>query len=397
MADKLLEEAYKIKDELIKIRRDIHAHPETGLKEVRTSTLVANKLKNLGLDVQTNVGITGVSALLKGNHPGKTVLLRADMDCLEMDELNNVAYKSTFPGKMHACGHDAHVTWLLGTAMLLSNMKENIHGNIKFCFQPAEESHGGAERMIEAGILDNPKVDAAIGAHIWPSIESGKIGIKYGSMMAAPDMFKLIIKGKGGHGAMPHTTIDPINIANQIYNGFQTIVSRMTNPVEPVVITVGMFNSGSAHNIIPEEAELVGTVRTLTTEKRNQVPEQMENVIKGITSIYGAEYEFIYDRYYPPVINDNKMTDIIKLGASQIIGENNVEIISVPSMGGEDFSYFCEKIPSAFFNIGTYNKDKNIIHPLHSPYFDIDEEVLFKASAVMANCALTYLSKENLI
>jgi amidohydrolase len=391
--DIIMQKAEKIKEELISIRRDIHSHPEIGLEERRTSALVAKKLEELQFEVKTNVGVTGVVATLKGDYPGKTILIRADMDCLKITELNELEYKSQCTGKMHACGHDAHTTWLLGTAMILSEMKHKIHGNVKFCFQPAEEGIGGAERMIKAGVLENPKVDIAIGAHIWPDIEAGKIGVKGGAMMAAPDKFKVTIIGKGGHAAIPNNTVDPIIIASEICMAFQTIISRKSNPVEPVVLSVTTFNAGTAHNIIPDKVELSGTVRTLTAEMREWVAKKMEQIIKGITEAHDARYEFDYMPYYPPVINDTEIAQLVKSSASEILGEKNVLEIEKPTMGGEDFSYFGQKVPSCFFTVGTYNEAKNIIYPLHSAYFNIDEEVLYKTAAVMANTALNYLSK----
>jgi len=388
----IIKKAESIKEELIDIRRDIHSHPELGLTEIRTAGLVADKLRALGITVQTGVGETGVVGILKGNHPGKTILLRADMDCLAMAELNDVPYKSQNEGLMHACGHDAHTTWLLGTAMILSEIKEQIHGNIKFVFQPAEEGQGGAERMIKDGVLENPKVDYALGAHIWPTVEAGKIGLKYGSVMAAPDMFDIRIKGKGGHGAEPHNAIDPISIACQVYMSLQTIVSRRVNPIDSVVLTISMFNAGSAHNVIPDHVDIVGTVRTLTTEMRTSVPKLMEQIIKGVCEANEGTYDFNYKPYYPPVINVDSAVDIVKEATEDILGKEAVVIMPKPTMGGEDFSYFLEKVPGAFFVVGTYNEAKGIVNSLHNPLFDIDEDVLYKASAVMAKSALIYLN-----
>lgn len=389
----ILNKAEEIRNELIEIRRDIHAHPEIGLQEKSTSALVAKKLKELGLEVKTNIGITGVIGLLKGKFPGKTILLRADMDCLEMTELNNIDYKSQYAGRMHACGHDAHTTWLLGAAMILADLKNEIHGNVKFLFQPAEETEGGADRMIKDGALEDPKVNAIIGAHVWPIVEAGKIGIKYGSMMAAPDHFKITIFGKGGHGAEPHNSVDPIAIGSQVYMGLQNIISRKVNPIEPAVITVGKINGGSAFNVIPEKIEMEGTARTLTNELRNKMPIMMEQCIKGITEAYGGTYEFKYTPYYPPVINDDEVNLIIEEAGKRVLGNDGVVMLKEPTMGGEDFSYFQQKVPGAFFFVGTLNESKGINKPLHSPYFNIDENIISKASAVMAESALLFLNK----
>jgi amidohydrolase len=389
----ILEISKRIQPRLVEIRRDIHAHPELGLSETRTAELIAHILSELDIEVTENVGITGVVGLLKGAKPGNTILLRADMDCLEINELNDVSYKSQTEGLMHACGHDSHTTWLLGTAMILSELRDHIKGNVKFVFQPAEESEGGADRMIKAGVLENPKVDFALGAHVWPILESGKIGLKRGSMMAAPDRFSLKILGKGGHGAEPHNTIDPIAIACQVYMSLQTIVSRKINPIDPAVISVTVFNAGTAHNIIPDRVEMMGTVRSLTPEIRAYVPGAMEKLIKGIVESNGAQYEFDYDPYYPPLINHDAGIDLVAEASANIIGAENTVMLPNPTMGGEDFSYFLEKVPGAFFVVGTKNEDKGIIYPLHNPRFNIDEDILHQAAAVMAESALIYLNK----
>jgi amidohydrolase len=390
--DKIDKLASTIKEKLIEIRRDIHSHPECGLKEFRTSALVAKELTELGLEVQTEVGITGVVGLLRGKNPGKTILLRADMDCLVMDELNDLEFKSKNPGMMHACGHDAHITWLLGAAMILSQFKDELKGNVKFIFQPAEESLGGADRMIKAGVLDNPKVDAAIGAHVWPTTESGKIAIKYGPMMAAPDRFQITIIGKGGHGAMPQFSIDPIAIGWQIYSALQTILTRKLDPLEPVLLSVCRFEAGSAFNVIPDSAEMEGTVRTLTHSTREFMPKIIEDTVKSICAFNGALYEFEYNPYYPPVINDTSMTSLVEKVGSDYLGSENVVKLDTAVMIGEDFSYFQKAVPAVFFGVGTYNEAKGITKGLHSPYFNIDEDILPAASSLFSLLALEYLN-----
>lgn len=388
----ILKSAEAIKDELIRIRRDIHAHPEIGRQEKRTSELVANKLRELGLDVRTNVAETGVIGTLIGKYPGKTILMRADMDCLAMEELNDVEYKSQNPGLMHACGHDSHTAWLLGAAMILSQYKDELHGNVKFLFQPDEENDGGAERMIEDGALENPHVDAAIGAHVWTSLESGKIGVKYGSMMASPDRILINIYGKGGHGGVPDSCIDPITTACQVQMALQTIVSRRISPVESAVVTISRIEGGTTHNIIPEKVQMEGTIRTLTYELREKVPKMVENIIKGVCEANDATYEFIYDPHYPPVVNNDEINSYIEEAGKEILGSENVVRMVSPTMGGEDFSYFQLKVPASFFVIGTYNPSKGLTNPLHNPRFNIDEDILPKASAVMAQCAIDYLN-----
>ncbi|OPJ56547.1 M20 metallopeptidase family protein [Clostridium oryzae] len=384
--------ANSINNELINIRRDIHAHPESGLEEFRTSALVASILSKLNLEVKTNIGETGVVGLLKGKFPGKTIMLRADMDCLKINELNELSYKSLTPGYMHACGHDAHTTWLLGAAMILSKFKDELHGNVKFVFQPAEETVGGAERMIKAGVLDNPKVDAVIGAHAWPDAPSGCIAVRYGAMMAAPDRFKITIIGKGGHGAAPHLSVDPIAIACEVYSGIQNIISRQIDQLEPVLISICRFNSGSSYNIVPDTAELEGTVRTFSNDIRDSIPKLMERKIKGICDSSGATYKLDYTPYYPPVINNDDMNALLEEVGHEMFGEGNVIKLSKPVMIGEDFSNFQQNLPSTFFGVGTYNEEKGIVHSLHSPNFNIDEDILPKASSVFALYALRYLN-----
>ncbi len=391
MNDTIQKKANQIQDELVRIRREIHTNPELGLEEFKTGALVAGKLEELGIAVKTGVGETGVVGILNGTSPGKTLLIRADMDCLAMQELNDVPYKSQVDGQMHACGHDAHTTWVLGAAMILSEMRDHFKGTVKFVFQPAEEGQGGANRMIQDGVLSNPTVDAAIGAHVWPIVDAGKIGVKRNSMMAAPDMFHLTIKGQGGHGAEPHNCIDPISIGCQVYSALQTIVSRKINPVDSAVLSITQFNAGSAHNVIPNEVKMSGTVRTLLPETRDNMPKMMEKLISGIVEANGGSYDLEYTPYYPPVINDPEITDLVKHAASEVLGHENVVELPVPTMGGEDFSYFQQKVPGTFFVVGTRNEAAGLTNALHNPYFDIDESILSKASAVLSRCALEYL------
>jgi amidohydrolase len=361
---RIWDKAEAIKGELIGIRRDIHAHPELGFKEYRTSALVAMELKKLNIEVMEKVGITGVVGILRGKKPGKTLLIRVDMDCLPLEENNDAPYKSKHPGLMHACGHDAHTTFLLGAAKILREFQNDLHGNIKFVFQPAEESSGGAKKMVEDGVLENPKVNAALGMHIWPTIPAGKFGVKYGPLCAAPDYFKITIKGKGGHCAMPHKGIDPISVASQVYISLQTIISRRVDPVEPALITIGKFVGGTAFNIIPDEVVMEGTVRTLTNELREEMPKLIEKMVKGITEANDADYAFEYDPYYPPLINDNEMTSLFEKAAIEAIGEDNVVKIEKPTMGGEDFAHFQrEDIPATFFIVGTQNLEKGTPPP----------------------------------
>ncbi|MBC8062780.1 MAG: amidohydrolase [Clostridiaceae bacterium] len=390
----ILKKAKDINEQLIEIRRDIHAHPEIGLEEIRTSNLIADKLESLGIDTKRGVGKTGVVGLLKGKYEGKTILLRSDMDCLALEERNQLQYKSENKGLMHACGHDAHVAWLIGAAEILSEFKEELHGNIKFVFQPAEEISQGARLMIEDGVLEDPKVDAAIGAHVWPYIESGKIGVKAGAIMAATDHFQLTIYGKGGHGAHPHKCIDPILTATEIYMAFQTIISRRLNPLQPAVITVGKFNAGTAYNIIPDVAILEGTIRTISNETRSFIAVEMEKIIKGITTANGTDYKFDYEQYHPPVVNEKNMSTLVERAIVDMFGDETLLRVEEPAMTGEDFSYFQEQVPGVFFWVGIANKGCGSNVPLHASNFMVDEDVIHKASALFAKCALDFLNKK---
>ena len=368
---------------MINLRETIHMYPEDGFSEFTTSKIIIEELEKLGIKVQKNVAKTGVVGLIEGKYPGKTVLLRADMDALKIQEQADVEYKSKIDGMMHACGHDGHVAGLLGAAMILNELKDNLHGNVKLVFQPAEERDGGALPMIEEGVLENPKVDAAFAAHLWGYL-------KEGPMMASPDIFNIKVIGKGGHGAVPQESIDPIVITCQIVNSLQTIVSRKINPLDPVVITCGRIQGGDCHNVIPNEVELEGTIRTFNEETRNWVPKVMEDLIRGITTSQGAAYEFKYEPKYPALINDKYMTSFAKESLKKVVGEENVFDLKEPNMGGEDFAYFAQKVPSAFIFVGiANNKSEPVIH--HNPYFKWDSKNVGILAQSLSQIAIDYL------
>jgi len=381
----------EIKNQLISVRRKLHQHPELAFEEYNTSGLIADYLRKLGISVTAGVAKTGVVGIIEGSNPGKTVAIRADMDALPIMEENTHEYKSLIPDRMHACGHDVHTTCLLGAANILSRLKPKISGNIKLIFQPAEEGDGGALPMIEEGVLENPVVDVCIATHVWPEIPVGKILVKNGAIMASPDEFEIIIKGKGGHGAMPHNAIDPIVIGCQVVNALQTLVSRRIDPLNPAVISVCSFHSGSCFNVIPDFATIKGTARTLDPELRKKVPQMIEEITAGIVHSMGGEYEFSFHYLFPPTMNDPAITSLLAESASKIIGKENVLWGDVPSMSGEDFAYFAEKKPSTFFRLGCGNKEKGIIHPIHSSKFDADEDCIVIGAAVMAQFAVDYL------
>ncbi len=375
---------------MINLRETIHMYPEDGFSEFTTSKIIIEELEKLGIKVQKNVAKTGVVGLIEGKYPGKTVLLRADMDALKIQEQADVEYKSKIDGMMHACGHDGHVAGLLGAAMILNELKDNLHGNVKLVFQPAEERDGGALPMIEEGVLENPKVDAAFAAHLWGYLNEGEVHLKEGPMMASPDIFNIKVIGKGGHGAVPQESIDPIVITCQIVTSLQTIVSRKINPLDPVVITCGRIQGGDCHNVIPNEVELEGTIRTFNEETRNWVPKVMEDLIRGITTSQGAAYEFKYEPKYPALINDKYMTSFAKESLKKVVGEENVFDLKEPNMGGEDFAYFAQKVPSAFIFVGiANNKSEPVIH--HNPYFKWDSKNVGILAQSLSQIAIDYL------
>ena len=374
-----------IKDYIISTRRDIHKHPELSFQEFRTSKLVSEQLKSFGIKVIENVGKTGVVGILEGAAAGKTIAMRADMDALPIQETNDVSYKSIHKGVMHACGHDAHTAMLLGAAKVLSENKKNIKGRIKFIFQPAEEGYGGARYMIEDGAIEN--VEEIFGLHVWNYQESGTIGIKDGPVMAAADMFTINIKGKGGHGATPQGTVDCVVVASHLVQALQTIVSRNTNPIESTVITIGQINGGYNFNIIADSITLKGTTRAYTEKNRELIKVRMNEIIVGIEKMFNASISLDYKDGYPPVINNSALTEKLKSIATQIVSDK--VIAPYLSMGGEDFSYFANKIPGCFFFLGSAPKDREPMStPQHCSHFDIDEDVLTIGSSIFVELGL---------
>lgn len=392
MTDSLVKEYAGIEDQVVKLRRTLHQHPELSYQENETANLVASTLRNLGINVHEHVSGTGVLGILKGDLPGNVVGLRADMDALPVEEENDVPFKSARAGVMHACGHDSHVAMLLGAAMLLSKHRSELHGTVKFLFQPAEEDggKGGALPMIEAGVMENPKVDYVFGLHVFSTQPSGTFALRPGAIMAAPDHFKITIKGKGGHGSEPHTTIDPIFIAAQVISGLQGISSRMIDQKKPFVLTVASVHSGTKNNIIPDNAVLEGTIRTLDEETRERAKSLVSGVSSSISSAFGAsaEIEFIKNAY-PVTINDDKVTK----EAFHVLREINHTVEIEPILAGEDFSRFLQKAPGTFYFLGTRNEEKGCIYPNHSSRFNIDEDILAYGSASLARLALYFGAK----
>lgn len=354
------ERARKLQKELVEWRRHFHKNPEVGLEVPKTAAYLANQLKEMGLQVRTGVGGHGVVGVLKGDLSGKTIAVRSDMDALPIKEETGLPFASEVEGMMHACGHDAHMAMALGSAKILSENRDKIRGNVKFLFQPAEEGPGGARPMIEGGALENPKVDAIIGLHtgsIWKGASPGDVYISYGPMMACMDRIDVTIKGKGGHGAMPHLTVDAISMASHVISALQTIISREINPINSAVITIGKIKGGSACNIIPEEVTFEGTVRAFTQEHREFLDKRIEEIIRGVTSAMRGGYEYLYPYGYPPLVNDPGFTEQFAEVTKEAIDPDKVKEIPEPSMVGEDMAYFLKEVPGTFFFLERENRD----------------------------------------
>jgi amidohydrolase len=380
-----------LRDQVVSWRRYFHRHPELSFHEHETARFVEETLRKFGgLEVSRPTATSVMARLLTGR-PGPTLAFRADMDALPIHEENSHEFVSTTPGVMHACGHDGHTAVLLGVAKIMTERRDELQGELRFIFQHAEEVlPGGAQAMVDAGVMDG--VDLIVGQHIWATLEQGQIGVKPGAMMAAPDTFFITIRGKGGHAAKPNETIDPIPIGAQVVMGLQTLVSRVVDPIEPAVLSVTQFHAGTTHNVIPEEAKLVGTVRTFDRDLRARMPKDMERVVKGITEAHGAEYEFAYQDGYRPVVNDPAVTARVAETARRLFGEERVVTLP-PNMGGEDFSAFMEKAPGTFFYTGGGNVERGIVHPHHHPRFDIDESSLDLSLRLFVAVGLDVLGK----
>lgn len=377
--------------EMSEIRRKVHRYPELGFEETETAKLVAAHLAKLGFEVSGAVARTGVVGLLRGGLPGPTIALRADMDALPILEQTGLEFASERPGLMHACGHDAHVAVTLGAAHLLAGYRQELRGSVKFLFQPSEETPpGGAAAMIEEGVLDNPPVDAILGLHVNPHLPVGFIGVKDGVTMAAADNFRVVVRGRGGHGAAPHQAADAVVAAAAVIQGLQTISSRLVDPVVPVVVTVGTIHGGYKANVIADQVEMHGTVRTILPELRQQMPETMQKILDGVAAAYGCKIDLDYLRGYPPVENEPAMVSLLVEAGKLITGPGRVLKIAHPSMGGEDFAYFLQRVPGVYFYLGA-GKQEGPVYPWHHPQFDINEEALPVGAAVLAQAAWTYL------
>ncbi|AIF50579.1 M20 family metallopeptidase [Pelosinus sp. UFO1] len=376
-------------DSIIALRRHFHTYPELSAKEFNTQQKIMDELFSLGL-VPRKIAGTGVIADLKGAFPGKTIGIRADIDALELEDECGKPYQSQNPGVCHACGHDGHTAMLIGAAKTFVDLKDRLTGNIRFLFQPSEECFpGGAALMIKEGALTD--VDAIIGAHLWQTLRVGTSGISYNRMMASPDQFTIQIKGRGGHGSMPHQTIDALLVGAQVVTALHTIVSRNIDPLEQAVLSIGVFRSGDTFNIIPDTATLVGTVRSFSKEVKTTIFKRIEEVVSGICQGAGATFQIDTIFGFSPVINNPEVADVLFNASAVSLSKENSLLID-PVMGGEDFSCYLEKIPGAFIFIGVGNEEEGIIYPQHHPKYDIDERSLAYGTEIMVRSAMKLAS-----
>jgi len=391
--DRLKSDIDELVPDLIATRRDLHEHPELAFEEVRTSGIVAQRLQRLGLEVQTGVARTGVIGYLRGgaSKPGaKTIAIRADMDALPIYELNEIEYRSQTDGKMHACGHDGHTSILLAVADILTKRRDELAGNVKFVFQPAEERVGGAEPMVKEGAMNG--VDGVIGLHLISDYPLGRVGVRSGAVFASADKIVLTVHGRGGHAAMPETTVDPIVIAAYIVTALQTLISRETSPFSPAVITFGQIQAGTAFNIIPETAVMHGTMRAFTKEHRAKLLRRIREVATGVASAMGGSCEAELVDGCPPCVNDTGMTELVRNAAIASVGEKAVDTSEeVMTTGSDDMACFLEAVPGCYFIVGANNPAKGANYPHHHPRFNIDEEALPVAVEVLSRAALDFL------
>jgi amidohydrolase len=392
-ADQLKSDIDELVPDLVALRRDLHEHPELAFEEVRTSGIVAQRLHNLGLEVQAGIAKTGVVGLLRGGASqagAKTLAIRADMDALPIHELNEIDYRSTVDGKMHACGHDGHTAIALAVADILSKRRAELTGNVKLIFQPAEEGRGGAKRMVKEGVMEG--VDGVIGLHLMSTYASGRVGVRAGPVFASADGFVLSVKGKGGHAAMPHGAVDPIVISAYIITALQTLISRESSPFSPAVITIGTIQAGIAFNVIPETVEMQGTMRTFSQEDREQLLRRMSEIAKGIASAMRGSCDVqVFDGPLA-CVNDASMTELVHEAAVASVGAGKVESSQeVMTTSSDDMADFLKAAPGCYFIVGARNEQKGASYPHHHPRFNIDEDAMPIAVEVLARAALDFL------
>jgi amidohydrolase len=392
-----LEQAKELFPYTQSLRRDFHTHPELGFREIRTGGIVAKELEALGIEVTKGVGKTGIVGLLEGAKPGPTLLVRFDMDALPIVEDTGAEYASQNSGVMHACGHDGHTAIGLTVARMLHSRREELAGTIKFCFQPSEEGNngedvGGAEMMMRDGVLDSPKVDKTLSLHLWNEKPLGWIGVASGPVMAGADIFTIKVTGKGGHGAAPHATIDPIVASAHIINSLQTIVSRNIAPLATAVVSVTTVHAGTAFNVIPQTAELTGTIRTFDSGVRQKVVERFGQIARGVGEALGCQVEADVKRMTPALVNDEAITSKVQDVARRVLPAGNLNTSGYITMGAEDMAFMQEKVPGCYFFIGSANAERHLDYGHHHPKFDFDERALTDASALMASAVMEVLN-----
>lgn len=383
-------EAEMFREQLVAWRRDFHMHPELAFQERRSATIIADQLRQLGYQVQTGMATTGVVGLLEGRQPGPVVMLRFDMDALPITEENQTDYVSQNPGVMHACGHDGHMAIGLGVATLVAQHRQKMTGTLKLVFQPAEEGGNGAEAMVKEGVLENPRPDVFLSTHIWNERPVGTIDVSPGAVMAACEKWTCTVRGKGGHGALPHQTVDPIVATAQLVTALQTVVSRNVSPLEAAVVTVGKIHGGDAFNVIPAQVELAGTIRTYDPTTREMVLRRVREIVKGVATACGAEAELEIIPLTPAVINDAGVVEVVHAAAEALIGPENVAS-DVHTMGSEDAAFFIREVPGCYFFLGSANTERGLNAPHHNPRFDFDEGALPLGVAVMMQALAHYL------
>ncbi|MGH7706831.1 MAG: M20 metallopeptidase family protein [Vulcanimicrobiaceae bacterium] len=370
---------------VIATRRDLHAHPELGFEERRTAGIVAERLRGLNYEVHEGIAVTGVVGVLRMGRPGKTIMLRADMDALPLPEENDLPFRSTVDGTMHACGHDGHVAILLGAAELIADHQAELAGTIVLCFQPAEEGRGGARKMVEEGMLERFGIERAYGLHLYSQLPTGTLAFRPGPFYASSDSIEITINGFGGHGAAPHLSIDPILIAAEFVSAVQKVVSRQINPLQPAVITIGSIHGGTTHNVIPSAVKLLGTVRAFDHGVRSRMAERIEQILAAVCTGSGATYEFTYLWRYPVTTNDAGQTSYLRALAERTVGSSHVAD-SDQHMGAEDFSFFAERVPACYFVLGC-GGDERTRFPHHHGKFDMDERALETGVRMMSAIA----------
>lgn len=377
----------------VDIRRHLCQWPEVSGQEEKTSALVVSVLNQLGVPVREKVGGLGVLGLIDGKETGPTIALRADMDALVLQDRKKVPYASKVPGIAHGCGHDVHTAILLGTAMVLSNIRDSIPGRVKLVFQPAEETASGASRMVSEGALREPDVDCILALHCYPTLRAGEVGIKQGITMAASDSFDIVIHGKGGHAAKPHETVDAILVAANVVSAIHQIISRRIDPLKPAVITLGTIRGGTARNVIADRVEIQGTMRCLDEGVRKKLMDSIRDVLDGATGSMGARYELTFMERTPAVVNDERVTSLVLKAATEILGTEAARPINEPAMGAEDFAFYLNQIPGCFVRLGTSGEGKETCYPLHSGFFDIDEGAISKGIAFLSWAAIRLLAE----